>query len=103
MARDRDEPVRLTKIYTRGGDQGETSLGDGSRASKRDPRIGAYGSVDELNSLLGVALEAALPDSIRAVLMRVQNEPLLPAEVWKTRGRAARNFLDTQKHKFYSP
>ncbi len=74
MARDRDEPVRLTKIYTRGGDRGETSLGDGSRASKLDPRIGAYGAVDELNSLIGVALAGQLDDRIRAVLERVQNE-----------------------------
>jgi cob(I)alamin adenosyltransferase len=74
VSRNRDEPVRLTKIYTRGGDRGETSLGDGSRASKLDRRIGAYGSVDELNSLIGVALEGELPDEIRAVLDRVQNE-----------------------------
>ena len=51
-----DEPVRLTKIYTRGGDRGETSLGDGSRASKLDRRIAAYGTVDELNAHIGVAL-----------------------------------------------
>ena len=74
MARKRDEPVRLTKIYTRGGDRGETSLGDGSRASKLDPRIGAYGSVDELNSQVGLALAAPLDESVRAVLQRVQNE-----------------------------
>jgi cob(I)alamin adenosyltransferase len=74
VPRDRDEPVRLTKIYTRGGDSGETSLGDGSRASKLDPRIGAYGAVDEVNSLIGVALEGELPDPIRTVLERVQNE-----------------------------
>jgi cob(I)alamin adenosyltransferase len=74
VARNRDEPVRLTKIYTRGGDRGDTSLGDGSRASKLDPRIGAYGSVDELNSLIGVALGGELPDEISAVLQRVQNE-----------------------------
>jgi cob(I)alamin adenosyltransferase len=74
VPRNRDEPVRLTKIYTRGGDRGETSLGDGSRASKLDPRIGAYGAVDELNSLLGVALAGQLPAAIRAVLERVQNE-----------------------------
>ena len=53
MARSRDEPVRLTRIYTRGGDGGETSLGDGSRVSKLDPLVRAYGEVDELNSLLG--------------------------------------------------
>jgi cob(I)alamin adenosyltransferase len=72
--RERDEPVRLTKIYTRGGDAGETSLGDGSRVSKRDPRIAAYGAVDELNSLLGVVLAGELPDELRASLVRIQNE-----------------------------
>jgi len=75
MPRERNEPVRLTKIYTRGGDQGQTSLGDGSRASKLDPRIAAYGIVDELNSQLGLALAAAdLPATLRPVLERVQNE-----------------------------
>ncbi len=74
MPRDRDEPVRLTRIYTRSGDAGETSLGDGSRVSKLDPRIGAYGTVDELNSLLGVVLAAPCPDGISQVLARVQNE-----------------------------
>src|SRR5438874_3359736 len=53
--RKRDEPVRLTRIYTRGGDKGETSLGDGSRVSKLDPRVAAMGDVDELNSLIGWA------------------------------------------------
>jgi cob(I)alamin adenosyltransferase len=62
--RKRDEPVRLTRIYTRGGDNGETSLGDGSRISKLDPRIAALGDVDELNSLLGLA----------GGLDRIQNE-----------------------------
>ena len=74
MPRDRDEPVRLTKIYTRGGDAGETSLGDGSRISKLDARIAAYGTVDELNSAVGLTLAADCPDDIRAVLCRVQNE-----------------------------
>ena len=74
MPRDRDEPVRLTKIYTRGGDAGETSLGDGSRVSKLDPRIRAYGAVDELNSLIGVALAIDPPDDVRDVLARIQNE-----------------------------
>ena len=53
MPRDTNEPVRLTRIYTRGGDAGETSLGDGSRVSKLDPRIAALGDVDELNSVIG--------------------------------------------------
>jgi cob(I)alamin adenosyltransferase len=72
--RQRDEPVRLTRIYTRGGDAGETSLGDGSRVSKLDCRIGAFGTVDELNSALGVALAGELPDAMREPLERVQNE-----------------------------
>jgi cob(I)alamin adenosyltransferase len=75
VPRDRNEPVRLNRIYTRGGDKGETSLGDGSRASKLDLRIVAYGIVDELNSLIGVALAADdLPAAIRPVLELVQNE-----------------------------
>ena len=64
MPRDPNEPVRLTRIYTRGGDKGETSLGDGSRISKLDPRVAAMGDVDELNSLVGWA----------GGLERVQNE-----------------------------
>ena len=74
MPRERDEPVRLTKIYTRGGDAGETSLGDGSRVSKLDARIAAYGAVDELNSLLGLVVAGECPSDIREVLVRVQNE-----------------------------
>src|SRR5256885_12370442 len=73
--RKRDEPVRLTRIYTRGGDAGETSLGDGSRVPKLDCRIGAFGAVDELNSQLGVALTGAdLPPRLRPWLERIQNE-----------------------------
>jgi cob(I)alamin adenosyltransferase len=74
MPRDRKEPVRLTKIYTRGGDAGKTSLGDGSRTSKLDPRIRAYGIVDELNSQLGVVLAGDVPDELRGPLQRVQNQ-----------------------------
>ena len=74
VSRAADEPVRLTKIYTRGGDAGETSLGDGSRVSKLDTRIGAYGATDELNSLLGVVLAGDCPVSVREALGRIQNE-----------------------------
>jgi cob(I)alamin adenosyltransferase len=68
--RERDEPVRLTRIYTRGGDGGETSLGDGSRVSKLDPLVRAYGEVDELNSVLGWAQVVARDSR----LGRIQNE-----------------------------
>jgi cob(I)alamin adenosyltransferase len=74
VPRERDEPVRLTKIYTRGGDAGETSLGDGSRTSKLDPRIRAYGIVDELNSQIGLVLTGELPPTLRAPLATVQNQ-----------------------------
>ena len=72
--RARDEPVRLTRIYTRGGDQGETSLGDGSRVSKLDCRIGAFGTVDELNSAIGLVLAGDLPGAMREPLVQIQNE-----------------------------
>jgi cob(I)alamin adenosyltransferase len=68
--RERDEPVRLTRIYTRGGDAGETSLGDGSRVSKLDPLVRAYGGVDELNSVLGWAQAEARDPR----LVRIENE-----------------------------
>ena len=73
--RKRDEPVRLTRIYTRAGDKGETSLGDGSRVPKLDCRIGAFGTVDEVNSALGVVLaEPGLPERLREPLERIQND-----------------------------
>jgi cob(I)alamin adenosyltransferase len=68
--RKRDEPVRLTRIYTRTGDAGETSLGDGSRIAKTDARVEAMGDVDELNSALGWALAAGADEALE----RVQNE-----------------------------
>ena len=74
MSRKRDEPVRLTRIYTRSGDGGETSLGDGSRVPKLDPRIGAFGTVDELNSVIGLVLAADVLAEHRPTLERVQNE-----------------------------
>ena len=72
--RKRDEPVRLTKVYTRGGDAGQTSLGDGSRVSKLDARIAAYGTVDELNAVFGLVVAGACPDPVRELLLRVQND-----------------------------
>jgi cob(I)alamin adenosyltransferase len=67
--------VRLTRIYTRTGDAGQTQLSDLSPVSKTDPRVEAYGDVDEANSAIGVALAAnSLPDDLAAVLQTVQNE-----------------------------
>lgn len=73
--------VRLTRIYTRGGDQGQTSLGDGSRVPKHALRVAAYGTVDEANAILGIArlhtgtvgADAALADA-DAMLGRIQND-----------------------------
>lgn len=64
---------RLSKIYTRTGDDGTTGLGDGTRVAKDDARVEAYGSVDELNSAIGVLLAEPLPTEIAAPLLRVQH------------------------------
>jgi cob(I)alamin adenosyltransferase len=67
--------VRLTRIYTRTGDGGNTQLTDMSRVSKTDPRVEAYGDVDEANSVIGIALATGgLPDDLVRVLRTVQNE-----------------------------
>lgn len=65
---------RLSKIYTRTGDGGETGLGDGSRARKDSPRIAALGDIDELNSAIGVLLAEPLPDRIRGIVEGVQHD-----------------------------
>lgn len=65
---------RITKVYTRTGDSGETALGGGQRLPKDALRIQAYGTVDELNSVLGVALAAGLDPRLAEPLARVQNE-----------------------------
>lgn len=67
--------VNLTRIYTRTGDDGTTSLGDMSRTGKNDPRLKAYADVDEANSSIGLALAAAeFPDDVRALLVTIQND-----------------------------
>jgi cob(I)alamin adenosyltransferase len=67
--------VRLTRIYTRTGDAGQTHLGDMSRVAKTDPRLVAFADVDEANSAIGVALALGAPDPAIAVLLRsVQND-----------------------------
>lgn len=65
---------RLTKIYTRTGDDGSTGLGDGSRVSKDDPRVEAFGDVDEFNSALGVLLTHGVPEPVRNQLYRIQHD-----------------------------
>jgi cob(I)alamin adenosyltransferase len=67
--------VRLTRIYTRTGDAGQTHLGDMSRVAKTDPRLVAYADVDETNSVLGVALALGAPsEEIAGLLRGVQND-----------------------------
>lgn len=65
---------RLSKIYTRTGDQGTTGLGDGSRVDKDNLRVETIGTVDELNSLVGLLLSAELDEAVRACLTRTQHE-----------------------------
>jgi len=67
--------VNLTRIYTRTGDDGTTSLGDFSRTTKTDPRLAAYADVNEANAVIGVVLATGdLTDDVRAILTRVQND-----------------------------
>src|SRR5580698_3936903 len=66
---------RLSKIYTRTGDDGSTGLGDGARVAKESLRVEAYGTVDETNSAIGVVLaQAGLPEAIRVCLTEVQHD-----------------------------
>lgn len=73
--RDRENPVVLSRIYTRTGDDGTTALADGSRTSKTNPRLVAYADVEEANCAIGTALALGeLPDDMRNLLTRIQNE-----------------------------
>jgi cob(I)alamin adenosyltransferase len=75
MPDDHDNPVVLSRIYTRTGDDGTTALGDMSRARKTDPRLAAYADTDEANCAIGVAVTIGqLPDDIASLLVRIQNE-----------------------------
>ncbi|SHE87002.1 cob(I)yrinic acid a,c-diamide adenosyltransferase [Thermomonas hydrothermalis] len=65
---------RLSKIYTRTGDDGSTGLGDGSRVGKDSARVEAYGTVDEANSCIGLLLATDVPDDIRTLLTRIQHQ-----------------------------
>lgn len=66
--------MRITRVYTKSGDQGDTSLVDGSRVSKADLRVASYGDVDELNSVLGLARVGLRDEQLDAILGRIQNE-----------------------------
>jgi len=65
---------RLSRIYTRTGDDGSTGLGDGSRTGKDSLRVNAYGTVDEANSAIGVLLAASLPEDVRNLLTTIQHQ-----------------------------
>ena len=65
---------RLSKIYTKTGDDGTTGLGDGTRVAKDSARVAAYGTVDELNSAIGMVLAQEIPATIRETLTQVQHE-----------------------------
>jgi cob(I)alamin adenosyltransferase len=65
---------RLTRIYTRTGDDGSTGLGDGSRTGKESPRVEAMGEVDELNSVIGLLLTEHMPDNLAATLTDIQHD-----------------------------
>ncbi|MBY0431438.1 MAG: cob(I)yrinic acid a,c-diamide adenosyltransferase, partial [Rhodospirillales bacterium] len=65
--------VRLTRIYTRGGDKGKTSLGNGARVDKDDSRVAAYGTVDEANAVIGIA-RLSTQGEASAMLARIQND-----------------------------
>ncbi len=65
---------RLSKIYTRTGDDGSTGLGDGTRVGKDSARVNAYGTVDEANCCIGLLLQTDLPDAVRDLLIRIQHQ-----------------------------
>jgi cob(I)alamin adenosyltransferase len=66
--------MKLDRIYTRSGDDGRTSLGDGARLPKFHVRVAAYGSIDEANSIIGIAILHGSDDDVRGVLTHVQND-----------------------------
>ena len=70
--------VTLSKIYTKSGDGGTTRLGNGEEVSKTNPRVEAYGTVDELNAVLGLVLSQALPKEQQTALQLIQNDPSVP-------------------------
>src|SRR5258708_40345309 len=99
---------RLSKIYTRTGDGGETGLGDGSRVRKDSPRIAALGEIDELNSAIGMLLAEPIPEKTRAVLENIQHDLFdlggdvsIPGRATMTEGQVHR--LETPLDQFTPP
>ena len=98
---------RLSKIYTRTGDSGETGLGDGSRTRKDSLRVVALGEIDELNSAIGVLLAESIPEKIRALLENIQHDLFdlggdvsIPGRATMTEGQVQR--LETLLDEFNS-
>lgn len=90
---------RLTRIYTRGGDDGSTGLGTGRRVRKDDPQVEAYGDVDELNASIGAALAAGLAEETGPILTRVQSELLnLGGELCLVGGEGTPRELIADRH-----
>jgi len=73
-AQDSSPMVRLDRIYTRGGDEGLTSLGDGQRVPKHHPRVAAYGTVDELSSVLGLLIASGIDEPHYGEMQVIQND-----------------------------
>ena len=92
--------VRLDKIYTKGGDKGLTSLGDGKRIKKNSLRVKAYGDIDELNSTLGV-VTCFCSKPIRNILTVIQNDLFdLGADLCSTNEKKKTIFIDEKRTKF---
>ena len=92
--------VKLTKIYTRGGDKGETTLGDGNRIPKHDLRVAAYGTVDEANATIGLARLHTINEADQ-MLSRIQNDLFdLGADLCSTNEKKKTIFIDEKRTKF---
>jgi cob(I)alamin adenosyltransferase len=94
--------VRIDRIYTRGGDAGQTSLGDGARVSKSDLRIWAYGTVDEAGAAIGAAVATGLDADVAELLRRIQNDLFdvgadlsVPLDTERGHGRSRLRITDT--------
>jgi cob(I)alamin adenosyltransferase len=90
-------PIRKAKIYTRTGDKGETSLVSGERVGKDHPRTAAYGTIDELNSNLGVAISSIRDRTVSRILQNIQHELFNIGAELASNGKLKQFKLNTQK------